>query len=38
MHPYKNAGPTPARLAQLNKTDPLAAAKWDGKLASTDID
>jgi transaldolase len=37
-HPYKNAGPTPARLAQLSKTDPLAPEKWDGKLASTDID
>lgn len=38
MHAYKNAGPTPARLSKLAKTDPLAAANWDGKLASTDID
>lgn len=37
-HPYKSAGPTPARLAKIAKTDPLAAANWDGKLASTDID
>lgn len=37
-HPYKNAGPTPIRLAKLSKTDPLAAANWDGKLASTGID
>ncbi|OBT68862.1 hypothetical protein VE03_02063 [Pseudogymnoascus sp. 23342-1-I1] len=37
-HPYKNAGPTPTRLSKLAKTDPLAAANWDGKLASTDID
>lgn len=38
MHPYRNVGPTPTRLAKLSKTDPLAAADWDGKLASTDID
>lgn len=38
QHPYLNAGPTPTRLAKLSKTDPLAAAEWDGKLASTDID
>lgn len=38
MHAYKGAGPTPARLSKLAKTDPLAAANWDGKLASTDID
>ncbi len=38
MHPYLKAGPTPTRLAKLSKTDPLAAANWDGKLASTDID
>ncbi|PMD56074.1 aldolase [Hyaloscypha bicolor E] len=38
MHPYLNAGPTPSRLAKLSKTDPLAAADWDGKLASTGID
>ncbi|RDL36003.1 Uncharacterized protein BP5553_06615 [Venustampulla echinocandica] len=35
---YKGAGPPPARLSKVAKTDPLAAAKWDGKLASTDID
>lgn len=38
MYPYLNAGPTPSRLAKLLKTDPLAAADWDGKLASTGID
>jgi transaldolase len=38
MHPYLKAGPTPTRLAKLAKVDPLAAAEWDGKLASTDID
>ena len=38
LHPYKNAGPTPIRLANLSKTDPLAASNWDGKLASTEID
>jgi transaldolase len=37
-HPYRNAGPTPARLAKVPKADPLAAANWDGKLARTDID
>lgn len=37
-HAYRNAGPTPARLQKLAKVDPLAAADWDGKLASTDID
>lgn len=36
-HPYKNPGPTPARLVELSKTDPLTA-NWDGKLASTEID
>ncbi|KAI0505985.1 hypothetical protein F5B22DRAFT_651149 [Xylaria bambusicola] len=36
-HPYKNPGPTPTRLAELVKIDPLMA-KWDGKLASTSID
>lgn len=29
---------TPARLAHLAGTDPLAAADWDGKLASTEVD
>jgi transaldolase len=38
MHPYLNVGLTPSRLAKLSKTDPLAAADWDGKLASTGID
>ena len=37
-HVYRNAGPTPARLQKLAKIDPLAAAEWDGKLASTNID
>ena len=38
MHPYLKAEPTPSRLADLSKTDPLAAASWDRKLAKTDID
>ncbi|KAI0536457.1 hypothetical protein GGR58DRAFT_395782 [Xylaria digitata] len=37
QHPYKNPGPTSARLIELSKTDPLTA-NWDGKLASTSID
>lgn len=37
-HVYKFATPTPERLKKLAGTDPLAAADWDGKLASTDID
>ncbi|TGJ79417.1 hypothetical protein E0Z10_g9347 [Xylaria hypoxylon] len=36
-HPYKNPGPTPTRLVELSKTDPLTM-NWDGKLASTSID
>jgi transaldolase len=35
---YKNATPTSERLRKLSKVDPLAAANWDGKLASTDVD
>ncbi|KAI1173107.1 hypothetical protein F4777DRAFT_463209 [Nemania sp. FL0916] len=35
-HPYKNTGPTPARLVELSKTDPLTA-NWDGQWASTEI-
>ena len=31
-------GSTPKRLEKLSSTDPLAAAEWDGKLASTEID
>ncbi|KAF2179397.1 aldolase [Zopfia rhizophila CBS 207.26] len=38
VHAYKNAGPTPERLKKLATIDPLAAANWDGNLASTDID
>lgn len=38
VHVYKNAGPIPERLKKLISVDPLAAAGWDGKLASTDID
>ncbi|KAK2762454.1 transaldolase b [Colletotrichum kahawae] len=38
VHVYKNAGPCPERLKKLANVDPLAAAEWDGKLASTDID
>ncbi|KAI1160359.1 hypothetical protein F5B18DRAFT_513245 [Nemania serpens] len=36
-HPYKHIGPTPARLIELSKTDPLTV-NWDGELASTEID
>ncbi|KUI67411.1 Transaldolase [Cytospora mali] len=35
---YRDIGPTPERLKKLSTIDPLAAADWDGKLASTDID
>ncbi|KAG8164102.1 hypothetical protein KVR01_006020 [Diaporthe batatas] len=35
---YAQAGPTPERLRKLSTVDPLAAADWDGKLASTDVD
>lgn len=35
---YQHAGPTPARLQKLAKVDPLAAADWDGQLASTEED
>ncbi|KAL0936993.1 transaldolase b [Colletotrichum truncatum] len=35
---YKEAKPVPERLKKLVNIDPLAAAEWDGKLASTDID
>lgn len=38
VHVYKNAGPIPDRLRKLANIDPLAAAEWDGKLASTDVD
>ncbi|KAM0448788.1 hypothetical protein ACHAO4_008261 [Trichoderma viride] len=38
VHVYKNAPPVSERLRKLAKIDPLAAAEWDGKLASTDID
>ncbi|GJN76175.1 hypothetical protein PLIIFM63780_010214 [Purpureocillium lilacinum] len=38
VHVYRDAGPTPERLRKLAQIDPLAAAAWDGKLASTDID
>jgi transaldolase len=31
-------GPTPERLSKLSAIAPLAAADWDGKLASTYID
>ncbi|KAE8396219.1 hypothetical protein BDV23DRAFT_177767 [Aspergillus alliaceus] len=36
--PYNNSVPTPVRLKRLAATDPLAAAKWDGKLARTGVD
>ncbi|KAI5828417.1 hypothetical protein K523DRAFT_353440 [Schizophyllum commune Tattone D] len=35
---YLTVGPTPKRLRALLSVDPLVAADWDGKLASTDID
>ena len=35
---YLTVGPTPERLRALLSVDPLAAADWDGKLASTDMD
>ncbi|KAJ7140699.1 hypothetical protein C8R44DRAFT_866399 [Mycena epipterygia] len=35
--PYDGAHPTPARLAAVSGTDPLTA-KWDGVVASTDVD
>ncbi|KAJ7049110.1 hypothetical protein C8F01DRAFT_1266010 [Mycena amicta] len=35
--PYTNAPPTPARLADVSKTDPLTAG-FDGTWASTDVD
>lgn len=35
---YQHAGPTPTRLQKLASTDPLAAADWDGQLASTQED
>ncbi|KAL7896015.1 aldolase [Trichoderma sp. SZMC 28014] len=38
VHVYKNAPAVSERLRKLAKIDPLAAAEWDGKLASTDID
>ncbi|KAE8150827.1 hypothetical protein BDV25DRAFT_139423 [Aspergillus avenaceus] len=38
-HPnHQNSVPTPVRLKEVAKTDPLAAAHWDGQLASTEID
>ncbi|KAL7815518.1 aldolase [Trichoderma gracile] len=38
VHVYKNPPPVSERLRKLAHMDPLAAAEWDGKLASTDID
>jgi transaldolase len=38
QHVYKNPAPVPERFRKLAKVDPLAAADWDGKLASTDTD
>ncbi|KAF3765373.1 aldolase [Cryphonectria parasitica EP155] len=35
---YQSAGPTPVRLQKLATIDPLAAAEWDGQLASTKVD
>ncbi|UKZ52974.1 hypothetical protein TrVGV298_006760 [Trichoderma virens] len=38
VHVYRTPPQTSERLRKLAKVDPLAAAEWDGKLASTDID
>jgi transaldolase len=38
QHVYKNAGPTPARLLKLAKTDPLASSGWDAAAADTTVD
>lgn len=38
QHPYRDARPIPARLANMANKDPLAPKNWDGKLARTDID
>ncbi|RFU81094.1 transaldolase [Trichoderma arundinaceum] len=38
VHVYKNPAPVSERLRSLAKVDPLAAAEWDGKLTSTDVD
>ncbi|OPB40827.1 hypothetical protein A0O28_0009080 [Trichoderma guizhouense] len=38
VHVYKNPPQASERLRKLANIDPLAAAEWDGKLASTDID
>lgn len=35
---YQSLRQTPARLQELARTDPLAAADWDGQLASTEVD
>ncbi|KAJ7879130.1 hypothetical protein B0H13DRAFT_2051625 [Mycena leptocephala] len=35
--PYADAHPTPARLTDMSKSDPLDA-NWDGRVASTEID
>ncbi|KAJ6032141.1 hypothetical protein N7540_002873 [Penicillium herquei] len=36
-HPYKDAAPTPSRLQEIAKVDPLTPG-WDGVLAATDVD
>ncbi|KAL7809345.1 aldolase [Trichoderma aethiopicum] len=38
VHVYKNPPPVSERLRKLANIDPLGAANWDGKLASTEID
>ncbi|KAL6859450.1 aldolase [Trichoderma novae-zelandiae] len=38
VHVYKNPPQVSQRLRKLANIDPLTAAEWDGKLASTDID
>lgn len=35
---YHSLRQTPTRLQELAKIDPLAAADWDGQLASTEVD
>lgn len=38
MQYYRDIGPTPETLRKLSAIDPLAAADWDGEVASINID
>ena len=38
QHVYMTSGPLSDRLAKVAKTDPLAVADWDGKLADPNTD